>query len=70
MYLGTCFGVQRSNIDNKNTIDGLIRLTNNEQTKFKEGMIIKTIRDSSLNLSALMRHEDFKNLKKSTQEKP
>jgi len=53
MYLGTCFGVQRSNIDNKNTIGGLIRLTNHEQTKFDAGMIIKTIRDNSRNLSAL-----------------
>ena len=53
MYLGTCFGVQRSNIDNKNTIGGLIRLTKIQQATFGQEIVIKTIRENSLNSNAL-----------------
>jgi hypothetical protein len=36
MYLGTCFGVKMSNIDNKNNIDSLNRLPNEGQREFHE----------------------------------
>jgi hypothetical protein len=66
MYLGTCFGVQRSNIDNKNTIYSLSRLTKKDQGKYDKRIIIKTIREISCNSSTLKMRQDDINFKKST----
>jgi len=52
MYLGTCFGVKMSNIDNKNNIDSLNRLPNEGQKEFHEEKRIGTAIENQLNGNA------------------
>ena len=52
MYLGTCFGVQMSNIDNKNTIRSLSSLTNEDQKEFEGEVLCEPARQNPLNSNA------------------
>jgi hypothetical protein len=69
MYLGTCFGVKMSNIDNKNNIDSLNRLPNEGQKEFHEEKRIGTAIENQLNGNAFNCLQHALNFRNKTQEK-
>jgi hypothetical protein len=69
MYLGTCFGVQTTDIDNKNSIRSLGSLTNEDQKERVGERLDKTARENPRNSNASMSLQHDLNLRNTAPEK-